>query len=154
TLSEAVVLRPTHVSTYGLTYEKGTTFWSQRARGGLTPVDETAESEMYELAMDELPSHGFEQYELANFAPPGYRCRHNEVYWQGLPYYGFGPGAASYVGGMRRTNHRSVTTWLKRVLAGEAGVAESERLSPEDRAREAIWLGLRRTAGIDRRTFA
>lgn len=153
TLDRAAGLRPAHISTYGLTWERGTAYWSRRAKGELAPATEELERAMYELAMDRLPQLGWRQYELSNFARPGRECRHNEVYWQGLPYYGFGPGAASYITGTRRTNHRSVTTWLQRVLAGESGVGESETLSREERAREAIMLGLRRTAGIERRVF-
>lgn len=153
TLQRAIAFRPAHLSTYGLTYEKGTSFWTRRAQQRLRPVDEAVESEMYELAMDVLPAHGYRQYELSNFALSGRECRHNDVYWQGLPYLGFGPGAASYVAGTRRTNHRSATTWLKRVLEEQSPVGGQEALSPEDRAREAIWLGLRRTDGIDRASF-
>jgi oxygen-independent coproporphyrinogen-3 oxidase len=153
-LEQATELQPAHVSTYGLTYEKGTSFWTRRSQDRLDPVADAQEAEMYAAAVDGLPERGFTQYELSNFARPGRECRHNAVYWQGLPYYGFGPGAASYREGTRRTNHRSVTTWLKRVLAGDSGVGDSETLSPEHRAREAIWLGLRRVCGIERATFA
>lgn len=153
-LQSAVELRPAHVSTYGLTYEKGTSFWTRREQHRLTPVDDAVEAEMYALAMSWLPEQGYAQYELSNFARSGCQSRHNAVYWQGLPYYGFGPGAAAYLKGTRRTNHRSVTTWLKRVLAGESGVASGETLSPDERAREAVWLGLRQACGIDRGTFA
>lgn len=154
TLGRAVALGPTHVSTYGLTYEKGTSFWTRREQRQLRPVDESVEAEMYSTAMSWLPEHGFPQYELSNYARAGYESRHNAVYWQGLPYFGFGPGAAAYVNGTRTTNHRSVTNWLKRVLGGESGIGASETLSPEERAREAIWLGLRQVCGIDRATFA
>jgi oxygen-independent coproporphyrinogen-3 oxidase len=153
TLLRAVELEPDHVSTYGLTFEKGTAFWSRRKHGVLRSADEELERTMYESAMDSLPACGLEQYELSNFARPGRACRHNETYWLGLPYYGFGPGAASYRDGVRRTNHRSVTTWIRRVLAGESGVQLEDELTTEDRAREAIWLGLRRTQGIDRSVY-
>lgn len=154
TLQQAVELQPAHVSTYGLTYEKGTSFWVRRERERLTPVEESVEAEMYSVGMTWLPEQGYAQYELSNFARPGFVSRHNAVYWQGLPYFGFGPGAAAYVGGTRRTNHRSVTTWLKRVLAGESGVGASETLTAEERAREALWLGLRQVCGIERELFA
>lgn len=108
---------------------------------------------MYASAMERLSSGGFVHYEISNFARPGYECRHNRVYWQGDEFYGFGPGAARYLNGTRSTAHRSVTNWLKRVLAGESGIAESETLTPEQRAREAVMLGLRQTAGIHLETF-
>jgi len=154
TLQRAIELRPAHVSTYGLTVEKGTAFWSRRQKGLLPSLPDDLEREMYAAAMDELAAAGLEQYEISNFARPGFACRHNEVYWTGKPYLAFGPGAASFVNGVRTTNHRSVTTWIKRVLAGESPVMESERLPPEDAARERLVIGLRRTAGVDLSQFA
>lgn len=153
TLRKALSLRPQHVSTYGLTFEKGTAFWTRRQKGQLVPASEELERSMYAAAMDELSSAGYQQYEISNFALPGYACRHNEVYWRGLPYFGFGPGAARYIDGRRVTNHRSVTTWIKRVLAGESRVGESEELSAEERAREALVLGLRRCEGVEKAEF-
>ncbi len=153
TLAAAVALAPQHLSTYGLTWERGTAFWSRRARGMLSPVDEETERTMYECALDDLAAGGYEPYELSNFARPGSTCRHNQVYWRGESYYGFGPGAASFVNGVRSTNHRSVTTWLRRTLAGESAVQEREQLTPEQRAREAVMLGLRQRAGIDLNEF-
>jgi len=153
TLARAVALGPRHISTYGLTFEKGTRFWSRRAKGDLRPVAEECERAMYAAAMDELADAGYEQYELSNFARPGYRCRHNETYWAGRPYYGFGPGAARYLGGRRETNHRSVTTWLARVLGGRSPVGDVDVLSPPERAREALVLGLRRREGVSRDEF-
>ncbi len=153
TLNRAVALEPVHLSTYGLTFEKGTTFWSRRAKGRLIQAPEELEREMYAVAMDELPRHGFEQYELSNFAKPGFRCRHNETYWAALPYYGFGPGAARYLNGRRETNHRSFTTWLSRVQSGESPVGDVDELSPADRARETLVVGLRRMAGVERAAF-
>lgn len=153
-LAMALGLSPDHISTYGLTYERGTTFWGRRLRGELAPVPEEAERAMYGAAIDTLTSAGFEHYEVSNFARPGHRCRHNEVYWAGLRYFAAGPGAARYVGGRREVNHRSTTTWMSRVLAGRSPVAEAEELSAEDRARELLVLGMRRLAGISRHEFA
>jgi oxygen-independent coproporphyrinogen III oxidase len=148
TLEEGIGLASTHVSTYGLTFEKGTTFYSRLTKGRLRRCDEEAEREMYAMAMDRLPQAGFEQYEISNFARPGLRSRHNEIYWRGLPFYGFGPGAARYIAGRRELNHRSVTTWIKRIQTGESPLADAEELSPEERARERVMLGLRRAGGI------
>ena len=97
-------------------------------------VDESLELEMYALAIDRLTSAGFEHYEVSNFARDGCRSRHNETYWSGAGYYAAGPGASRYVQGIREANHRSTTTYIRRVLAGESAVAEREQLSPEARA--------------------
>ena len=153
-LSEAVRLKIPHISTYGLTIEKGTTFWSRQKAGLFDLPEEELAGVMYEFALDFLNSEGLKHYEISNFARPGYECRHNEVYWTGYPYFGFGPGAASYLDGIRRQNHRSVATWLKRIAAGESPIADQEQLSPEDRAREAIIFGLRRRVGIEVAEFA
>ncbi|WP_417392837.1 radical SAM family heme chaperone HemW [Gimesia sp.] len=153
TLRDAVQLNIPHISTYGLTIEKGTSFWSrEQACLFHLPQDELA-GDMYEFALEFLDEAGLQHYEISNFARPGYECRHNEVYWTGYPYYGFGPGAASYLDGVRRQNHRSVITWLKRVQAGDSPIVDQEELAPEARAREAIIFGLRRRAGINRREF-
>ena len=153
TLAKAISFDAQHLSTYGLTYEKGAPFWSRRRKGLLAPVPEEDEYTMYATAMNDLSAAGFEQYELSNFAKPGFCCRHNEVYWKGEPYYAFGPGAARYVDGCRETNHRSVTTWLKRTLAHQSAVNATETLSAEERAREMLFLGLRRNQGLDRCEF-
>ncbi|MBX3441996.1 MAG: radical SAM family heme chaperone HemW [Planctomyces sp.] len=153
-LEACLALEPAHVSTYGLTFEKGTSFWSRRERGALRQSPEDLEREMYELAMEQLPAAGVPQYEISNFARPGFECRHNETYWDARSCWAFGPGAASYLGGVRRQNHRSTTTWIARTLTREvAPPALVEELSPEDRAREAAMLGLRRTRGIDSAAF-
>ena len=108
---------------------------------------------MYALAIDRLTAARFEHYEISNFARPGCRSRHNQTYWSGDGYFAAGPGAARYVDGIRETNHRSTTTYLKRVLAGDSAVAEREKLSAEATAREMLVFGLRRIEGVLRRDF-
>jgi oxygen-independent coproporphyrinogen III oxidase len=152
-LEAAIALEPDHVSTYGLTFERGTAFWGRRLRGELAEVDEELQREMYALAIDRLAAAGYEQYEVSNFARPGCRSRHNQVYWSGDGYFAYGPGAARYVDGIRETNHRSTTTYLRRVLGGDSPVAEREELSAEARARELLVFGLRRIEGVLRREF-
>jgi oxygen-independent coproporphyrinogen-3 oxidase len=143
-----------HVSTYGLTFDRGAAFYGRLKRGELHQITEQDERAMYEQAIDMLVAAGFEHYEVSNFALPNKRCRHNETYWLGGEFYAAGPGAARYVGGRREVNHRSTTTYIRRVLAGTSPVAESEELPPEDRARERLVFGLRRLAGVQRNTFA
>jgi oxygen-independent coproporphyrinogen-3 oxidase len=145
---------PDHISTYGLTFERGTAFWSRRLRGELAEADEGLERDMYALTIERLTAEGFEHYEVSNFARLRRRSRHNQVYWSGGGYFAVGPGAARYVDGVRETNHRSTTTYLRRVLRGQSPVAERERLSPEARARELLVFGLRRIDGVSRREFA
>ena len=86
-------LQPDHFSIYGLTYEKGTNFWSRRRHGSLHEVDEELQRAMHQLAIDELVARAWNHYEISNFARPAHRCRHNEVYWSGGSYFAAGPGA-------------------------------------------------------------
>jgi oxygen-independent coproporphyrinogen-3 oxidase len=152
-LDAGLALEPDHISTYGLTFERGTAFWGRRLRGELAEVDEELQRDMYALAIDRLLTAGYEHYEVSNFARPGCRSRHNQVYWSGDGYFAYGPGAASYIRGVREMNHRSTTNYLKRVLAGDSPVVEMEELSPEARARELLVFGLRRIEGISRKQF-
>jgi oxygen-independent coproporphyrinogen-3 oxidase len=149
----AIALAPAHVSTYGLTFEQGTAFWTRRLHGELTAADEELERDMYAAVIDRLTATGFEHYEVSNFARPGRRSRHNQAYWSGHGYFAAGPGAARYVGGVRESNHRSTTTYLHRVLAGASPVAESEQLDLESRAREFLVFALRRLEGVSRTEF-
>jgi oxygen-independent coproporphyrinogen III oxidase len=153
-LQAAMELAPDHISTYGLTFEKGTAIWSRLRRGELVRVEEDIESQMYEAAIDTLTAAGFEHYEVSNFARPGHRCRHNENYWLGGQYFAAGPGAARYLAGRRETNHRSTTTYIQRVLAGQSPVAESEQLDRENAARERLVFALRRLEGVSLADFA
>ncbi len=152
-LQQALSLSPAHISVYGLTIERGSTFWSRREKGVFASPEEDAERRLFEQAIDTLTQAGFEHYEVSNFAQPGARCRHNETYWRGGSYFAAGPGAARYVAGRRETNHRSTTTYLQRVLAGESPVAESERLAPPDLARERLVFALRMMEGVDITAF-
>jgi len=142
-----------HVSTYGLTYEKGTRLWKERARGALTPLDEETELAMYVTAMDLLEAAGLEQYEISSFARPGRRCRHNQVYWANHAYFGFGLGAARYVQSVRAVNTRDLHGYLSKTRAGESATMQSEKLDNDERARETLSLNLRRREGINREEF-
>lgn len=152
-LATALTFRPHHISTYGLTYEKGTPLWKQRYRGAILPVPEDDELAMYEYAIDRLTAAGYEHYEISNFAQKGFRCRHNERYWANEPYYGFGVGAARYIQGVRELNIRDTQLYIRRALAGEPTAFQREQLPPRERAFETIATQLRRTEGIDRVRF-
>ncbi|MEI6238904.1 MAG: radical SAM family heme chaperone HemW [Planctomycetia bacterium] len=152
-LAAAAALDVQHVSVYCLTWEQGTAFESARRRGDLVPAEESLERAMFETAIDRLEAAGFEHYEVSNFARSGFRCRHNEAYWDCRPWEAFGPGAARFDGRTRITNHRSTTTWIAKTLAGEDATGEIDAMTAEQAARERIVVGLRRRDGIDREAF-
>lgn len=152
-IDEALSIGINHISTYGLTYEKGTMLWKQRRDGLVRALDEDTELAMYEHAMDRLTEAGFVHYEISSFARPGHRCRHNQVYWANHAYLGFGLGAARYSNGTRAVNTRDLATYLDRCRRGASPVMQSETLPPEDRAKETVTVQLRRAEGIDRAAF-
>jgi oxygen-independent coproporphyrinogen-3 oxidase len=153
-LRRALELAPDHISAYGLTYEKGTRLWKQRERGEVRPVGEDQEAQMYRDANEILNAAGYEQYEISNYAKPGKRCRHNEVYWANEAYFGFGLGAASYIEGRRQTNTRDIELYLRRLLLeGRLPTRESEMLEPTERAKETLAIQLRRAQGVSRQRF-
>jgi len=149
-LSEALRYQPDHLSTYGLTYEKGTPLWKDRDRGQVRPVGEDDELAMYELGIDTLAAAGFEHYEISNFAQPGQRSIHNQRYWANEAYFGVGVGAARYVEGVRELNVRNTHDYIRRVLSGESPTFQSECLEPKERAFETMATQLRRMEGIHR----
>lgn len=152
-LRRAIALDPEQISTYGLTFEKGTRLWKQQQHGDVLPVEEDLELRMYQHAMDILEAAGYAQYEISSFARPGGECRHNQVYWANESFFGFGVGAAAYLNGTRTLNIRSTADYVRKVLAGETPVFQSEKLFGEERARETLTLNLRRVAGVERDRF-
>lgn len=152
-LQRVIDLGISHVSTYGLTYEKGTQLWKRVQRGLVLVQEEESERELYALAMDTLTAAGFEQYEISNFARPGFRSRHNQTYWANEAYFGYGLGAARYIGGVREVNTRDLEHYLRQASAGQSPTQQREELSPDERARETAMLNLRRLEGIVRAQF-
>ena len=116
TLSKAMELKPEHISCYGLKLEEGTPMYREYFGSPLIPDDDT-QADMYLYAVEKLERYGYKQYEISNFAIPGYESRHNLKYWRLGDYMGFGPGAASGVGNLRYTYVRD----LKAYMDGVAG---------------------------------
>lgn len=153
-LEAALALGPSHLSCYGLVYEKGTALWKQERAGTVQPVDEEAERTMYEHTIDRLAAEGLAMYEISNFARSGHESRHNLTYWANDAYFGVGLGAARYDGRVRSSNTRDIPAYLKRIEEGRDATGPTEALEPEARARETAVLMLRRTVlGVDRADF-
>jgi oxygen-independent coproporphyrinogen III oxidase len=153
TLDTVVGLDVEHVSCYGLTVEEGTPYAAWFARDPSAFAGDTHEARLYAIAIDRLRVAGFEQYEISNWAKPGFRCRHNARYWANEPYLGLGVGAASYLGGVRSTHTRDLDAYCDAALAGGAIPGESERLEGAARTGEAIMLALRTVEGVDLHVF-
>lgn len=150
-LTAAVDLAPVHLSCYGLKVEEGTPLFARRNEVAL-PGDET-QAEMYLWTVDYLYRHGFRQYEISNFARPGYESRHNLKYWTLQEYAGFGPGAHSDFGGVRYAYARDLDGYIRGVTRGTPMLSESESIPALDRDTEWIMLGLRTVRGLEPKEF-
>ncbi|MEM6688256.1 MAG: radical SAM family heme chaperone HemW [Planctomycetota bacterium] len=148
-LATAFSLPINHLSTYALTFEQGTSFWTRRVRGEIMSAEEDLELSMYEWVLDCAPESGFEHYEVSSFAKSGFRCRHNLAYWHGAGWFAAGPSAAGFVDGVRTVNHRSPTTYLERMKAGISPIVERDSIDRETHARERLAFGLRMIDGVD-----
>ncbi len=148
-LKTAIELGVHHLSTYGLTFEKGSRFWGMRERHEIESIPEELELAMYEEAIDRLSRAGLEHYEISNFAKPSHRCRHNQSYWLGESWWAFGPSAARFVGGTRSVNHRSTLEYIRRIEQNRSTIHEMEKLSNEQRVREKFVFGMRQMEGVN-----
>ena len=147
TLRAAAALETQHISCYGLKVEPGTPLWQQRESADIP--DDDAQADMYLWTVDYLEKQGYAQYEISNFARPGYESRHNLKYWTLGEYAGFGPGAHSDMGGVRFAYERDLDGYI----AGELRLSEMEEIAPLDRDLEYIMLSLRTVQGIDSAYF-
>lgn len=148
-LDSALELGPDHLSCYSLTYEPGTRLKRDLERGDVEPIDEEVDRAMFLRTRERLLGAGFQAYEISNFAGRGGPCLHNDHYWLQGDYVGVGPGASSHRRGVRHTNLKAIDAWTRAALAGLPPVATAETLTPRQRAGEALWLGIRRSAGVD-----
>lgn len=158
TLQRVLALKPEHISAYSLIIEEGTPFYEKyeadellREKGEkpqMLPSEET-ERLMYERTKELLLAHGYERYEISNYARRGYACRHNIGYWRRENYLGFGLGSASLLENERFHN----TTDLTDYLGGDYLAYEQEKLDKKSQMEEFMFLGLRMTDGISTECF-
>jgi oxygen-independent coproporphyrinogen-3 oxidase len=147
-LDHALASNTEHLSLYALSLEPGTRFERLHRGGKLDLPDEDSELAMYEVAIARLTAGGFEHYEVSNFARPGFRSRHNQVYWRNEEYLGVGPGAVSYLHGRRFKRERNPRRSAAKVEAGTDLSIESEQLDMQGTLGETMMLGLRLLDGI------
>lgn len=159
-LEKALSLGAEHISVYSLIVEEGTRLSDNIDSFPPIPSDDE-DRQMYYMTKEMLSSYGYEQYEISNYAQKGYECKHNLKYWERCDYLGFGIGAASLYGGRRYTNISDIGRYMD-VLAEITNALDKsyvnellqirtdmEELSKEDEMSEYMFLGLRKTKGID-----
>ena len=157
-LSAALALNVEHLSCYGLIPEDGTPLKRDLDAQRLFLPDEAEERQMYDDTLRILAQHGYQQYEISNFAKPGRECRHNIGYWTRVPYIGLGASAASFLqtksGGLRLTNPSSIRDYIAMTEDNAWRRRERTSLLPEDACFESLMLGLRMTCGVSESDFA
>ena len=151
TVERAAALEPEHLSCYGLKVEEGTPLWDVQDTMDLP--DDDLQADMYLWTVERLAQLGYEQYEISNFAKPGFESRHNLKYWTLGEYAGFGPGAHSDLGGVRYAYVRDLSAYCEGVETEGNILSENDRIPDRDRDIEYIMLGLRLAKGISRQEF-
>ena len=147
-LDRAVALEPEHISCYGLVYEPNTPLATRLARGEVQRIDEVLEGRMYEHARAVLAAHGYQHYEISNWARPGRRCQHNLLYWRNADWLALGPSASGHSAGVRWKNVPRLSDWLS--SSPWTLVQDVECLDAEASAGEQFMLGLRLIDGLDK----
>lgn len=148
TLEKAITLAPTHISAYSLIVEPGTPFYTLQQDGRLPLPDEDLERALCDDAAAFLDAHSFIQYEISNYAKPGFQCRHNLKYWQCLPYLGLGAAAHGYDGEMRCENTADTEQYIRLIQTGKTPCINKIKLTEADKVSEYIIMALRLTRGI------
>lgn len=152
-LEKALALDLPHFSAYSLIVEPKTIFYNQYAKGKLLLPTEDLEADMYDVLMQQMELHGLQQYEISNFAKPGYHSEHNKIYWDNDEYAGFGAGAHGYLASVRYSNHGPLKKYMETVFAGELPIVHEHEVSQAEKREEQMFLGLRKTEGVKHKIY-
>ena len=147
-LKNIIDLKAEHLSLYALSLEEDTALAGAVERGEVTTPDPDTTAQEYELACTLLEQAGYRQYEISNWARPGYESRHNLTYWTGGDYLGLGWGAHSFLGGVRYAGTDDLDGYLKTLGVRRLNEQKAEKLEPAVALGEAMMLGLRLNAGV------
>lgn len=148
-LNKIIELQVPHVSSYALTVEPKTALnqWIQAKK--INALKESEQNREFYYMTEFLRDHGFEHYEISNFAKPGFHSRHNASYWKYQEYLGIGPSAHSYNGKDQRSWNVANNQLYIKNLNENKSAAETEILSEKDQFNEMLMIGLRTIWGVD-----
>ncbi|MCM3650530.1 radical SAM family heme chaperone HemW [Metabacillus litoralis] len=152
-LATAFALNVMHFSAYSLIVEPKTVFYNLMQKGKLSLPPQELEAQMYEVSMEQMEKHGFKQYEISNYAIPGYESNHNLTYWNNDYYYGFGAGAHGYLNGVRTSNIGPIKKYMEQIEQTGEAYNSKNAVSNEEGMEEEMFLGLRKTAGVNKEMF-
>ena len=150
TISQALALRPEHISAYQLSIENGSALADMVSSGKYSEASDEHCSRQYAILCKEMADAGYSHYEISNFALPGFEARHNSAYWRRVPYVGIGPGAHSLSGNVRSWNEENLDSYLHSAETGTFSFSsKTEILNDAQIAEETVFLALRTSNGID-----
>ncbi|TWK91910.1 Oxygen-independent coproporphyrinogen-III oxidase-like protein YqeR [Bacillus paralicheniformis] len=152
-LDTALALGAEHYSVYSLIVEPKTVFYNLMKKGRLHLPPQDQEAEMYELVMRKMEEAGIGQYEISNYAKKGYESKHNLTYWNNEEYFGLGAGAHGYINGERTVNAGPVKHYIDLIEQSGFPYKEKHRVTKNEQIEEEMFLGLRKTAGVDKEHF-
>lgn len=147
-IEQALQLSPAHISAYCLMYEEGTPLYKMLKAGSVEQIDDDTYLAMYTTLIDNLTKHGYEHYEISNFAHKGYRSIHNSSYWHDVPYLGFGASAHSYIGKCRSWNIDNLNEYIKSIESGVLPLT-IERIDADTHYNDLVTTALRTREGLD-----
>jgi oxygen-independent coproporphyrinogen III oxidase len=148
-LENVVRLEIPHLSVYMLDLDDACPLQAKVEDGAIVLPEDDLISDLYVETIEILESFGYQQYEISNFARPGYACRHNLKYWRREPVYGFGLGSHSFNGNARWANISKMDDYLAAVESGRNAETWRERIDADHALQESLFLGLRLTEGVD-----
>ncbi|OTN76239.1 hypothetical protein A5886_001316 [Enterococcus sp. 8G7_MSG3316] len=153
TLTRAIDLGLPHYAMYSLILENKTMFMNWVRQGRMALPSQEAETQMFDEAIEAMARAGLNQYEISNFARPGYESKHNMVYWNNAHYFGFGAGASGYLGQTRYKNKGPIQHYLEPLRHDTLPIHEREVLTKANQMEEELFLGLRKKCGISKTHF-
>jgi oxygen-independent coproporphyrinogen-3 oxidase len=145
TVEGVLAWEPDHLSAYALTLDEGSRWHAAGVRA--LPPEEAVTAQYWRLA-ERAEAAGLEHYEVSNYARPGRRGAHNQIYWRAEEYLALGPGAAGFLGRVRYRNARALSRYWGALEAGRLPVEDQEELTPRQRLAERLMLGLRLADGV------
>ena len=148
-----MVLQPQHLSLYQLKIEEGTQMAQWLEQGKIEEFDDELALQMYRTSQQMLAEAGYEQYEISNYAQPGYSSAHNQVYWRTDNYLAVGLGACSWVRPLRWNNSFTMADYLVQVQEGRLPQQEPEYLTEQEQMEETVFMALRMNQGLCKVTF-
>lgn len=153
TVERALALDLPHYALYSLILENQTMFMNWVRRGKMQLPEQELEAQMYAETIEAMEKAGRMQYEISNFAKPGFESQHNLVYWNNQNYFGLGAGASGYLENRRYKNRGPIQHYMRALTDNQLPILEEERLSQKEQIEEEMFLGLRKISGVDKTVF-